>query len=51
MISTLIRIINILVENNLVMKRVLNEKYRPTEYNLTERGRKIAQHLSEIFSS
>ena len=48
--STLIRAINILVENNLVRKRVLNEKYRPTRYELTEKGEKIAYHLSMMFS-
>ncbi len=49
--STLIRAINILVEQNLVNRNVLNEKYRPTKYELTEKGTRVAHHLFEIFST
>ena len=48
--STLIRAINILVKNNLVNRRILNEKYRPTEYELSENGLETALHLFEIFN-
>ena len=49
--STLIRVVNILLNEGIVEKRVLNEKYRPTEYTLTDKGRIIAENLDRIFSS
>jgi len=47
--STLIRAINILIQNDLAKRNILDEKYRPTEYMLTEKGLKIAGHLYKIF--
>jgi DNA-binding HxlR family transcriptional regulator len=46
--STATRALKAMEENKLVSRQVLDKPYRPVIYSLTERGRKLAQLLSEI---
>jgi len=44
----LMRKLNKLMELGLVERHVLNESRRPTEYTLTEKGRKVSDVLARI---
>lgn len=46
--TTTTRALKAMGSQKLVSKQVLNEPYRPVEYSLTERGRKLATILEEI---
>lgn len=46
--ATLTRALKALTEEGLLIRKLLDEKYRPTEYLLTERGEEIAKKLKEL---
>ena len=46
--TTLVRALKILTEEGLLKRRLLDEKYRPTEYSLTEKGEMIGGKLKEL---
>ncbi|GEM_PF-1570844 len=46
--STLIRALKILVEEGILTRRVLDEKYRPTQYIITEKGEQVGAHLKAL---
>ena len=48
---SLIRALKILCEYNYLTRRILDDKYRPTEYKITEKGKIIAEHFKEIIKT
>ena len=46
--ATLVRSLKILTEKGILIRKLLDEKYRPTEYIITEKGEKIGKKLKEI---
>ena len=48
---SLIRALKILCEYNYLTRRILDDKYRPTEYNVTEKGKIIAEHFKGIIKT
>ena len=46
--ATLVRALKILTEEGILSRKLLDEKYRPTEYTITEKGEKVGRKLREL---
>jgi DNA-binding HxlR family transcriptional regulator len=46
--TTTTRALNAMMKLGLIQKEVLNEKYRPVMYFLTDKGRKLAEVASQL---
>lgn len=46
--ATLVRALKLLTEEGILKRKILDEKYRPTEYVLTEKGRKIGKRIKAL---
>ena len=46
--ATLVRALKILTEEDILSRKLLDEKYRPTEYAITEKGERIGKSLKEL---
>ena len=43
--ATLVRVLKILTKEGILTRKLLDEKYRPTEYTITEKGERMAEKL------
>ena len=46
--TSLIRALKVLCEYDLITRHIVDDKYRPTEYEITEKGKVIAGYLKGI---
>jgi len=46
--ATLVRVLKLLTEEGILSRELLDEKYRPTEYTITEKGERIGKRLKEL---
>jgi len=49
--TTLIRRLNELTSYGILNRKLLDTKYRPTEYTLTDHGKKIVKVLKQLYSA
>ena len=48
---SLIRALKVLREYDLITRRIVDDKYRPTEYEITEKGKIIAEYFKRIIDA